>query len=218
MRIKNIFLIAIGASLLLNACVSFDYAAFKESRPRSILVMPPINNSPDVNAPHTFLATSAYPLAESGYYVIPVTLSNETFRQNGVTVAEEAHAISHRRLHEIFGADAALYITITKYGSKFMVTTTSTEAEASVKLVDLRNGVEIWHGDVYANSDDSASINTGGIFGILATVAANAAIQAINVATDEAYNVGRDANHKMLSAGEKNKILYGPYHPKYGTD
>ena len=214
---KYLFVI-LTAAVLLASCASIDYSAFKESRPRSILVMPPVNQSPDVNGPLTFLATSTYPLAESGYYVIPPTLSDQTFKQNGVTVAEEAHAISHVRLYEIFGADAALYVTITKYGAKYLLTSSRVEAEANARLVDLRNGVEIWNGKVYAESNSGASVSGGGLLGALITVAANAAIQASNVAKDKAYDVGRDANHTMLSAGKKNGILYGPYHPKYGTD
>lgn len=220
MRISILRIAAVVVTtLLLNACASTDYSAFKESRPRSILVMPPINQSPDVNAPLTFLATSVYPLAESGYYVIPVSLSDQTFKQNGITIAEEAHSINHLRLREIFGADAALYITITRYGTKFLITSSSTEAEAEVKLVDLRNGVELWQSKVRAEANSGGAVSGGGLIGALVTISANAAAQAINVAKDKAYDVGRDANHRMLAAkGGKGTILYGPYSPEFQSD
>ena len=52
----------------------YDYTAFTRSKPRSILVLPPLNSSPEVKAGHGVLAQVAFPLAESGYYVLPVSL------------------------------------------------------------------------------------------------------------------------------------------------
>ena len=70
-----------AAALLAGACATpqpYDYTAFKEARPKSLLVLPPLNNSPDVNASYSFLSHVTLPLAESGYYVLPVTLVDET--------------------------------------------------------------------------------------------------------------------------------------------
>ena len=49
-----------------------DYSAFKESRPRSILVLPPLNNTPEVRASDSMLAQVTQPLAESGYRTPPL--------------------------------------------------------------------------------------------------------------------------------------------------
>ena len=223
MRILNSRLIYVvrlavltGAVFLLFSCATtFDYTAFKESRPHSILVMPPVNQSLDVNGPLTYLSTSTHPLAESGYYVIPVTVADQMFKQNGVTVAEEALAIDYRRLHEIFGADSALYITITRYGAKFIVIDSTVEAEASARLIDLRTGQELWSGKAYAQGSNNVRVGSGGLFSLIASAAIS---QAVNALSDKAFDVGRNANYTMLSAGKKNSILYGPYHPKYQTD
>jgi hypothetical protein len=208
---------AIGAVVLLCSCATqapqFDYTAFRENRPRSILVMPPANQSPEIKASASFLATSTVPLAESGYYVIPVTLSEETFKQNGVTVAEEAHAIELAKLREIFGADAALYITVTRFGVSYRVLSSVVEAAASAKLVDLRTGQDLWSGQVFvAQGSDSGG---GGLIGALVSAVVN---QIVNTLSDRSHNVGRMANYQMLHAGGRNSILYGPYHPKAGTD
>lgn len=104
---------------LVQGCATrtpLDYSAFKESRPKSILVLPPVNNSPDVSASYSVLAQVTHPLAESGYYVIPVSLVAEAFKENGLTQPTEMHATSLEKLNQIFGADSALYLTITKFG------------------------------------------------------------------------------------------------------
>ena len=219
--IKTVSAAAIaGAIFLFFACASTgtpveqeENVFFRENRPRSILVMPPVNISPEVAAPLTFLAASTYPLAESGYYVIPVALSDQTFKQNGITVAEDAHAIEYGRLYEIFGADAALYITITRFGASYYVIDSVVEAAANARLVDLRSGLELWHGQVsIAEGSNSGSSD---LIGALIGAAIN---QIANTLSDRSHTVGRQAAYRLLSAGKKNSILYGPYHPKFGTD
>ena len=202
--------------LLLYACSSSPGSREQinyPKHPRSILVMPPVNRSVDIDAPLTFLATSAYPLSESGYYVLPVALTNETFRENGMAIAEEAHAIPHGRLHEIFGADAALYITINQYGAIYYVVTSAVVASASARLVDLRSGEELWAGRVQVA--DSSSPSTAGLIGTLVEAVVN---QVVNTLANRAFDVGRSANRQLLFAGGKDSILYGPYHPLFGSN
>ena len=70
--------LALGLTLaLLGGCVTqtpYDYTAFKQSKPRSILVMPPVNSSPDVQAGYSMLSHVTLPLSEAGYYVLPVAV------------------------------------------------------------------------------------------------------------------------------------------------
>ncbi len=49
--------------------------------------MPPLNQTPEVNASAGVLAQVTMPLAEAGYYVLPVAVTNETFKQNGMSTA-----------------------------------------------------------------------------------------------------------------------------------
>jgi len=214
-RIVCMAAVAIGVFLLYSCATppQIDYTAFRASRPRSILVMPPINRSFDTGAVATFLATSTIPLAEAGYYVIPVTLSDQTFKQNGVTVADEAHAIPPGRLREIFGADAALYITVTRYGTSYQVVNSKVSAEASAMLVDLRTGQELWSGRSTAEENSNSGNNN--LLGALLDAVVS---QVVNTLTDRAYDIGKVANYRMLSAGHDGSILYGPYHSKYQTE
>ena len=57
----------------------FDYSAYKASRPRSILVLPPINNSPEVTATYSVMSFVTKPLSEAGYYVMPVGMVAQAF-------------------------------------------------------------------------------------------------------------------------------------------
>ncbi len=149
---------------LLGGCAptkSVDYSAFKQAKPRSILVLPPLNESPDVKATYSMLSQVTFPLAEAGYYVVPVALADETFRQNGLTSAGDVHQVSPAKLREIYGADAALYVTVSDYGTRYMVISSATIVTASAKLVDLRSGTTLWTGSATASSEEGNGGNNG---------------------------------------------------------
>ena len=191
-----------------------DYTAFKESRPRSVVILPPINESPDVKATYSMLSQMTYPLAEAGYYVFPVAVVDETFKQNGLPNANDIQNVPFKKLREIFGADAALYVTVNQYGTTYAVLDSVTVVSASARLVDLKTGNTLWEGTASA-SDQGGNNSGGGVLGMLVTAAVK---QIINTALDAAHPVAGQASNLLLSAGHANGILYGPYSEKFGTD
>ncbi len=212
----------IAATLLLTILASgcattqkpYDYAAFKQSHPRSILVLPPLNNSPEILAPYGMLSQVTYPLAESGYYVFPVALVNETFKQNGLTSPGDIHQVSPAKLHSIFGADTALYITVTKYGSSYKVIHSTTEVSADAKLLDLKTGALLWEGSATASSTENQ--NSGG--SLLGTLVSAALKQVMNHLNDASFDIAAITSQRLLNAESPNGILYGPRSPKYESD
>ncbi|GLQ98645.1 DUF799 domain-containing protein [Dyella mobilis] len=219
---KNLFRVSAIAVVcaLMMACAANrpagrDYSAYKESMPRSILVLPPVNQSPDVNASLSMLSVTTEPLAEAGYYVMPVALVNETFKQNGVTTADDAQQIPAGKLRDIFGADSALYITVSKYGTSYRVISSVVEVEASAKLVDLRTGAVLWSGSAKASSDENKNYNNGGLIGALIGAAID---QVVHNVADDSHTTADVTSIRLLSAGRPNGLLYGPYNPKYQTD
>lgn len=210
---------AVGLVMLMVGCAAptknVDYAAFKASKPRSIVVLPPLNESPEVGATYGLLSQVTVPLAEAGYYVLPVTLVNETFRQNGLTVAGDMHSVPVAKLRDIFNADAALYITITEYGTKFMVLDSVSTVAANAKLVDLRNGQTLWTGQARASSNEGNNNSGGSLVGMLVTAVVK---QIIHSSTDKSYGVAGATSFRLLSAGQAGGILFGPRSPSYGTD
>ncbi|MBM3114878.1 DUF799 domain-containing protein [Jeongeupia naejangsanensis] len=192
-----------------------DYTAFKQSKPRSILVLPPLNESPDVAASYGMLSQMTFPLAEAGYYVLPVALVNETFKQNGLSLPAEMHDASPAKLKDIFGADAALYVTVTKYGTSYVVLDSITTVAAKARLVDLRTGDVLWTGSASAASNEQSNNASNGLLGMLITAAIK---QIANNVTDATFPIAGLASVRMLSAGGPNGLLYGPHSPKYGTD
>lgn len=193
---------------------SYDYTAFKAAKPRSIVVLPPLNNSPEVNAGNSVYAQVSYPLAEAGYYVLPVAVVGETFKQNGLSNAAEIHGVDARKLQEIFGADAGMYITIEKYGSTYTVIDSVSVVAVTAKLVDLKTGTLLWEGAASASSNEGGNNGGGGLIGALVAAAVK---QIINSTTDASHPIAGLANVRLLSAGGPNGMLYGPRSERYQT-
>ncbi|AGI26905.1 DUF799 domain-containing protein [Pseudomonas sp. MT3] len=215
-RIK--VLAGLFALALLAGCApqkTVDYSAFKQSRPKSILVLPPLNESPDVKASYGMLSQITYPLAEAGYYVLPVALVDETFRQNGVSTPADIHQLPAGKLREIFGADAGLYVTVTEYGTSYMVLSSASIVTASARLVDLRSGTTLWTGTATASSEEGSQ-NSGGLVGMLISAAVKQIISSAQ--EDASYPIAGITGARLLSAGHNGGLLYGPRSPKYGTD
>lgn len=205
----------LAAVTLLAGCVApqqhVDYTAFRESKPASILVLPPLNSSVDVAATAAVLSQATLPLAESGYYVIPVGVMDETFKQNGLTTADDIHGLPATKLREIFGADAALYMTVKEYGSKYAVVSSSITVSIDAELIDLRNGAKLWSG---SKQVVQAGNNGGGLIGMLVQAMVD---QIVNTLSDRSYGVAGMTNQMLLSAGQPGGILYGPRSPRYDT-
>lgn len=212
--------LAVATVLLMTACANApprgpDLSALRAAKPRSILVLPPVNQSPDVIAPWAVLAQATVPLAESGYYVLPVTLVAQTFKENGLTQPAEMQAVALPKLREIFGADAALYITVTRYGASYQVLSSAAVVSATAQLVDLRDGTVLWRGAATASNAEGQSQNQGGIIGLLVTAVVQ---QILNNVTDASWPVAGVMSQRLLSAGRPGGLLYGPRSPKYGSD
>ncbi|MDX7997829.1 hypothetical protein FE394_01100 [Xenorhabdus sp. Reich] len=216
----NRFWGAIGALLLLvlAGCVQhkpYDYSALRESKPKSILVLPAVNKSVEVQASGSLLSQITYPLAESGYYVYPVAVVEETFRQNGMTEAQDIHNLSYKKLHEIFGADSALYLNITEYGTQYRIINSDTRVSATARLVDLRTGKALWSRSATASSTENDNHSSGGLIGMLVSAAIS---QIANTVMDRGHDIAGITSYRLLSAGGDGRLLYGPRSELYGKE
>ena len=208
-------LLLTGLVMLLTGCATptpYDYSAFRESNPRSIVVLPPVNRSLDVKAGYSFLSQVTYPLAESGYYVLPVAVVDETFRENGMVNPEDIHGLPLNKLHEVFGADAAMYIAITQYGTSYQLLASDTRVTAEASLIDMRNGQLLWKGIATASSTEQGNSSSGGLVGMLVQALVD---QIASSLSDRSHQIAGITSNRLLSAGMQNGILPGPRSPQY---
>ena len=197
----------LSAIFFLNACQiqsPTNYGALIESKPRSILVIPPRNNSVEVNAPYTFLASITKPLSEKGYYVFPVAVIDTFFKENGMSITAEMNEIPLDKLRENIGADAVLYVTIDQWGQKYQVLSSKAVVSASLKLVDARTGELLWSARSYA---EQASGDGGG--GLAGALFAAVIDQVAGSLKDKTFPLAQQANYSAINRG----LINGPYSP-----
>ena len=191
----------------------YDYSAFLQKKPRSILVLMPTNDSTDVAGSAAVLANAVAPLSEAGYYVFPVALVNDTFKQNGITEPSEIAAVPLNKLDKIFQADSVLYINIKEYGTSYAVISSSTKVVLEAKLIDIKSGAKLWEGTATAIEDSSSGQSS--LLGMLVSAVIT---QVANTISDKSYDLAAMADAYLFSSNCHNCILYGPYSTHYGKD
>lgn len=239
-------------SLLLCGCVvpqiePYDYTNLLREQPRSVVVVPVLNNSHEVGADELFLATISLPVAERGYYVFPVNLTRELLLEAGLADPGLVHATSARTIGQIFGADAVLYVTIDHWEAKYILLTTTVEVNMTYSLRSGKTGDPLWAADrklVYqptTSSSGEAALIEMIVDAIVTKAAPNyipLARQANHIALGNiptnAYgaimqdyqnpywqmSAGASSGGQVRSEGtnQGRALLLGPYHPQYGTD
>jgi len=211
--VSKLFLL--GSVLMLTACVGapkkYDYAQFRTEAPRSILVVPVINKSVDVNAPDYFLATIATPLAERGYYVFPVNMVKSVLSDDGLSDANLVHSGDPRRLGELFGADAVMYISIERWDAKYVVLSTTVTVELNYTIKSAHTGEVLWSNHQQVVYQPQA--NSGGLAGLLA----NAIVAAIAKAAPNYMPLAHQANNGAINF-KGTGLPAGPYDGLFGKD
>lgn len=203
---KFIVLMCLAATLLLSGC---DTAPQQENSliytyaPRSILVIPPMNNSVEVNASYTFMSTLSRPLAEKGYYVFPVAVIDNFLKENGLPTPAEMNGIALDKIQQHIGADAVLYVSIDEWGQKFQLVSSVTIVRATLTMVDTATGTEIWKARV-SGSDSNSNEQGGGIAGAILSAVVS---QIANSLQDNTYELSRQATNRTVTL----RLPKGPY-------
>jgi len=197
-----------GLLSLLAGCASVgkrDLSTFYAHEPRSIIVVPVVNESPEVTAPAVFVTTITVPLAERGYYVFPVYLTELLLRDLGLPEAGLVHQLPSQRFFDLFGADAVLFITIKDWSTKYLILVSSVVVEMEYVLKDTRTGTVLWQ------SKQQVARSSGGSNPIAMVVSA-----ALNALFTDYLPLARQANNQVFRPPDG--LPAGRYHPDHGKD
>jgi hypothetical protein len=207
---------AAALTVLMAACATPaprpSYDKFLAASPRSILVVPVLNNTVDVTAADYFLSTLPVPVAERGYYIFPVNLVKRLLEDDGLSDAGLVHGADPVRLAGLFGADAVLYVTIQHWEAKYMVISTQVVVEFTYVIKDGKTGDTLWTESRKAQyQSDSGS--QGGAAGLVTAIVASA----VTKASPNYMPLARQANADALGPYGSG-FPVGPYRAEYGRD
>jgi hypothetical protein len=208
---KNI--LALLFAVIISGCAvapKQDLSAFAASAPKSILVVPTVNRSLDVDAPNYLLSTLPVPIAEKGFYVFPVNTVKLVLEQEGLYEGELVHKQPPAALAKTFGADAVLFVKINRWDAQYALVTTVVTVEFEYHLTN-KDGVEIWR----ATQRMQYSPQTSNAGHPLATIISAAVQAAITRAAPNYLPLTRQANQMVFVLGP-NAIPDGPYRKPTG--
>ncbi|MAZ58728.1 MAG: hypothetical protein CMP56_04935 [Flavobacteriales bacterium] len=204
----------ITLTFLISACSTSSkltkataYEGVYAEKPVTVLLMPPINKSTNVEAKDYFHATLNVPIVNSGYYVIPPFLSMAILKQESAYDSELFVNAPLSKFKEVFGADVALFTTIHKWDKSAIGATVTVKIEYILKSTTTNEVLFSRTGDIIYNA--SVDTNIGGLAGILADLAASA----INTAATKYVDLAKSCNSHTFR-----DLPAGKYHPNYEKD
>lgn len=188
-----------------NRPPDFDYSALRSHPPRSVLVIPPLNDTVEVNAPYIYLSTITRPLAESGYYVFPVAVVDAFLKDNGLPTPGEMNTVPLDKIAKNIGADAVLYVSIEDWGQKYQVLSSTTVVKAHARLVDVATGETLWQGT--SQLQEGSGDGGGGLIGMAVGALVD---QVVDTLSDRTQDLSSRANSMMI-LNTQSGLLPGPY-------
>lgn len=184
---------------------SIAYKGMYDEKPTTILLMPPINKSTNVEAKEYFHSTLITPLANQGYYVIPPFLSMEILKRESAYDAELFLNTPLLKFGEVFGADIVLFTIIHKWEKSYG--NVKVEVEYILKSTKTNEVLYTRRGTINYNTSVSGS---AGIYGALADIALTAA-NTIGTKYVDVATICNKYTFKDLPVGKYS--LYNPFEP-----
>ena len=182
-----------------------QYAKMYEEKPITLLVMPPINNSTNVEAKDLLYTSISRPLVEAGYYVISPLLAMDVLKAESAYDSEMFFDAPLTAFQNYFGADAVVFSVIDTWAKKGMGI--ETKIRYVIKSAYTNETLFERSCDLYL--DLSVDSGANGILGALVDLAASA----INTAATDHIKAARKANYYILR-----DIPRGKYSPEHMLD
>lgn len=182
-----------------------QYAKMYEEKPITLLVMPPINNSANVEAKDLLYTSISRPLVEAGYYVISPLLAMDVLKAESAYDAEMFFDAPLAAFQNYFGADAVVFSVIDSWAKKGLGI--QTKIRYVIKSAYTNEILFDRSCDLYL--DLSVNSGSGGALGALIDLAASA----INTAATDHIIAARKANYFILR-----DIPRGKYSPEHMLD
>ena len=179
-----------------------QYAKMYEEQPVTLLVMPPINNSANVEAKDLLYTSISRPLVEAGYYVISPLLAMDVLKAESAYDSEMFFDAPLTAFQNYFGADAVVFSVIDTWAKKGMGI--ETKIRYVIKSAYTNEILFDRSCDLYL--DLSIDSGSSGLLGALVDLAASA----INTAATDHIIAARKANYYILRDIPRGK--YSPDH------
>jgi hypothetical protein len=142
-----------------------------------ILVLPPINQSTSADAPDYYISTVLEPVVGRGYYVLPIEITTELLKQEGVQDGAQVTKIDPKKFRSLFGADAVLFVTIQEWDTAYYVLGGHVSVSLGFRLVSTTSGNTLWEKQGRFVQDTTNNNQGSGLVGAIINTAIQTALQ-----------------------------------------
>ncbi|MBC8367820.1 DUF799 family lipoprotein, partial [bacterium] len=169
---SNFLLIAIAALVLMGCAPTKEsklnlFPEMYTEHPQTVLVLPPMNESTSPEAKEYFQCTLLQPVAEMGYYVIPIEVVCEILKSEGAYDSELLDESALTKFAEYFGADAVLWTKVKKWDKSFKVLAGHVVVSIEYSLQSTKTNEVLWSYDWTLKIDNSGDDGgAGGLVGL----------------------------------------------------
>ena len=173
-------------------------------QPRSILVLPPMNETTAADAKAYYTTTIAEPLSYNGFYVFPIPVVTEIMQHEGLYDTELLYGMPIAKFKEQFGADSVLYTKIKEWDLSYYVIGGTLTVGFDCELQSTTTNAVLWQykGRVVVDLSGGSSDLIGSIIST-----------AINAAISDYVTYARVANYRTFGT-----MPVGPRNERYMQD
>lgn len=179
-------------------------------RPQTIFVMPPINSTTAADAKEYYATAVPQPLAFAGFYVLPMEITGELLKSQGLYDTEMLADQPLNRFHEFFGADAVLFTHIKKWDKAYLVLAANLTVTIDARLKSTKTNAVLWEYSGTIVADLSGSSSSGNP---LVDLVARVIVTGINTAAADYVPYAQLATGQLLQS-----VPFGKYHNRSGQD
>jgi hypothetical protein len=215
MNLSRCFALGLAVAVcLLAGCVKQvtkgeKYPLMYTETPKSLLVLPPMNESTSAEAKPYYATTIQEILSYWGYYVYPYEVTTDILKMEGIYDSELLKGVPLAKFRQYFGADAVLFTTIKKWDVAYIVIASNLTVSIDAELKSTHSDQLLWGYNGTVVVDLSGGNTGGGLIGL----AVKAVAAAVSTAMADYVPYARQANVRAFSS-----LPFGQYHPQYLTD
>ena len=145
------WLILVGVVVFFFGCAGGAHHSvapdYKDRAPRSIAVLPILNETVSLKAPEMFRPILLNKVSLKGYETPASAYIDGRLREKGIHEAGQVNTLTPQELGNLLGADALLYAYVTEFSTTYLLAYASMTVGARFELKDTKTGEKLWESD-----------------------------------------------------------------------
>ena len=120
---------------------------YKDRTPRSIAVLPVLNETVNLKAPEVFRPILLNKLSTKGYETPSLAFIDGRLRGKEIREAGQLNTLTPQELGKLLGVDALLYAYVTEFSTTYLLAYASITVGGRFEIKDSKTGESLWASD-----------------------------------------------------------------------